>query len=97
MIRPPSKLLVPTNKSHFRLYDDPDSVNSNDYIMNGEKQYMVINYVFTKVLKIITDYKFNTTDSPNAKIVIDLMDDIRFDIHSRDESLSDRNLTRNYF
>ena len=97
MIRPLSKLLVRTNKSQFRLYDDPDSVNWNDYIMNGEKQYMVINYVFTKVLKKITDYKFNTTDSPNAKIVIDLMDDIRFDIHSRDESLSDRNLTRNYF
>ena len=37
LITPLAKLLLPTNKSHFRLYDDPDSHNWNDYVMNGEK------------------------------------------------------------
>ena len=36
-IRPIAKLLVPTNKSQFRLYDDPDSDIWNDYVTNGEK------------------------------------------------------------
>ena len=36
-IRPIAKLLVPTNKSQFQLYDDPDSDNWNDYKMKGEK------------------------------------------------------------
>ena len=37
LIRPIEKLLVPTKKSNFRLYDDPDSDNWNGYIMNGKK------------------------------------------------------------
>ena len=37
LIRPIAKLLIPTNKGQFRLYDDPDSDNWNDYAMNGEK------------------------------------------------------------
>ena len=36
LIRPIAKLLVPKNKSQFRLLDDSDSDNWNDYKMNGE-------------------------------------------------------------
>ena len=44
LIRPVAKLLVPTNKSQFRLYDDPDTDNWNDYKKNGEElQYMAMN------------------------------------------------------
>ena len=43
LIRPVAKLLVPKNKSQFRLADEPDSDNWNDCRMNGEKlQYMMI-------------------------------------------------------
>ena len=35
-IRPLATLLVQENESFFRLYDDPDSDNWNDYRMNGE-------------------------------------------------------------
>ena len=37
LIRSLAKLLVPKNKSKFRLLDDPDSDNWNGYKMNGEK------------------------------------------------------------
>ena len=37
LIRPIAKLLVPTNWSQFRLYDDPDSDDLNDCIMPIEK------------------------------------------------------------
>ena len=36
-ITPIANLLVPTNRSHFRLYDDPEIDNWNDYIMHGLK------------------------------------------------------------
>ena len=36
LIRPIAKLLVPKNKSQFRLLDDLDSDKWNDYKMNGE-------------------------------------------------------------
>ena len=32
------------------------------------------------VLKKITDYKFNTTDSPDAKLIIDIMGETQFDL-----------------
>ena len=35
LIRPIAKLLISTNKSKFRLRDDPDSHNWNDYKVNG--------------------------------------------------------------
>ena len=35
--RPIAKLLVPENKSQFRLLDDPDGDNCNDYKIHGEK------------------------------------------------------------
>ena len=37
MIRTIAKFLVPKSKSQFRLLDDPDSDNWNDYGMNGGK------------------------------------------------------------
>ena len=37
LIRPIAELLVPANKRQFRLLDDPDSDNWNDYIMNAAK------------------------------------------------------------
>ena len=40
LLRPIAKLLLPTNKSQFRLYDDADSDNWNNYTMNGNKYKM---------------------------------------------------------
>ena len=37
LIRPLEKHIVPQNKSQFWLYDDADSENWSDFIMNGEK------------------------------------------------------------
>jgi len=37
LIRLVAKLLVPKNKSQFKLVDDPDSDIWNDYKMHGEK------------------------------------------------------------
>ena len=78
MITHVAKLLVPTNKSHFRLYDDPDFDNWKDYMMDGEKVTIYDkNLVFEScdkfsnlrrdVLKVITDYIFNSALSPDAK------------------------------
>ena len=41
LIGPKAKLLVPTNKSQFGIFDDPDSDNWNDNVMNGEKKYNI--------------------------------------------------------
>ena len=49
------------------------------------------------VLKLFTDYKFNTTESPDAKPIIDFMDEMRFDTRARSKSVEDRNLNKNYF
>ena len=52
LIRPLAKLLVPTNKRHFRLFDDRDSEKWNDYKMNGEKVTIYDDkLVFKKVVK----------------------------------------------
>ena len=37
LIRLLAKLIVPKNRTQFRLFDDPDSDNWNDYKKNGEK------------------------------------------------------------
>ena len=37
LIRQLAKLLIPKNKSQFKLVDDPDSENWKDFKMNGEK------------------------------------------------------------
>ena len=39
------------------------------------------------VLKMIDDFKFNTTDSPDAKKTIDVKDKIRFDMYSGNKNL----------
>ena len=69
LIRPIVKLLVPKNKSQFRLDDDPDSENWNDFKMDGEKVtvyddkllFRDTGVVFTlkgDVFSMITDYDF---------------------------------------
>ena len=108
LIRPIAKLIVPTNESKFRLYNDPDSGNQNNYIMKREKTtlygvkivFECRGKVFTlrgDVLKMTTDYKLKTKDSPDPKLIIKFMDEKRFDIHARGKSLRDRNLGKNYF
>ena len=42
------------------------------------------------------DYKFNKTDSPDAKLIIDFVDYIRMNIHARGKSLRGRNPIKNY-
>ena len=37
LIRPVAKLLVPKNKRQFRLLDDPNCDNWNEYIIHREK------------------------------------------------------------
>ena len=37
LIRSKAQLVVPTNKIQFRLYDDADSDDWNDYVMNWGK------------------------------------------------------------
>ena len=105
-IRPISKFLVPESKSHFRLKDDTDSDDWNDYTMRGEKftiyddklVFKNSGKIFTlrsDVLKMIINYKLKTTDSPDAKLVILIMDEMYFDIPSLGKSLRDRNLIKN--
>ena len=70
LIRPIAKLLVPKNKSQFRLVEDPDSDNWNDYQMKGEKVSFygdklvfrdtgVLFTLFGDILSMITVYDFN--------------------------------------
>ena len=105
LIRSIAKLLVPKNQSQFRLLDDPDSDNWNDYKMNGEKVSLYddkllfrdTGVVFTlkgDILSMITDYDFNKTDSPDAKQIIDSMDEMHFDIHTKGKSFRDKNLKK---
>ena len=49
------------------------------------------------VLKVITEYNFKITDSPDAKQNINFMDQMHFDIRSRGKCSRDRNLIKNYF
>ena len=89
MTRPIAKLLVPINKIQYRLYDDPDSDKRNEYMMNVENNTIYDEKLVFKnnrkifslrgdVLKMITNYKFNKTDSPDAKLIIDFVDEVRF-------------------
>ena len=105
LIRPIAKLLEPTNKSQFWSYDDPDSDNGNDYVMNwGKLSIFGDKFIFKDsgkiftwrgdVPKMITDFKFNTTHSMDAKLIIHFMYEMCFDIHTRGKSLKDRILTK---
>ena len=105
MIRTIAKLLVPKNKSQFRLLDDPDSVNWNDYKMNGEKVSLYVDKLLIRntgvvstlkgdILSMITDYDFNKTDSPDAKQIINFLDEMHCDIHAKGESSRKKNLRK---
>ena len=107
MIRPIAKIFLPTNESQIRLYDDPDSDDWNNYVMNGEKVtkyndklvFKIIGEIVTlkrDVLKKVSNFKNNTKDSPDAKLNIDFMDEIRFDIHSRGKTLRNINVIKDY-
>ena len=37
-----------------------------------------------------TEYKFNTTDSPDSKLINDFVDEMPFDVHARGKSLRDK-------
>ena len=91
MIRPIAKFSVPKSKSQFRLLDDPDSDNWNDYIMHREEvtfhdEKLLVRdtgVVFTlkrDILSVITDYDLNKTDSPVVKQIINSVDEMHFDI-----------------
>ena len=53
LIRPIAKLLVPINKSQFRLNDDPDSDNWNDYVMNGQKVTIYDNKILFRDTNVV--------------------------------------------
>ena len=108
LIRPIAKLLVPITKRQFQLYDNFDSDSWIEYVMNGEKitidddklVFETSGRSFTLIgdnLKIFTDYRFNLTDSPDAKLFINFRVAITFDILARGKSLGDKNLIKKQF
>ena len=107
-ITPIAKLLVTKNKNQFRLLDDLDSDNCNDYQMHGEKvtlcddklRFSDSGVVFTlkgDILSMITDYDFNETDSPDAKEIIKFLDKLHFDIHAKSNNSGNENLLKNFY
>ena len=79
LIRPIAKLLVPEKRNQFRLNDDPDNKNWNEFLMKKEKKVRIYDdkllftdtaVIFTlkeDLITMITDYDFNKKDSPVAK------------------------------
>ena len=49
------------------------------------------------VLTVITEYKCNTTDSPDEKLIIDFLDEMRFDTHAGGKSGGYGNIMKNYY
>ena len=93
LITPIAKIVVPTNKDQFRLYDDLDCDNWSDYVMIVGKITLYDDKLAFKnngknftlrenVLRMITEYEFKTTASRDAKLIINFVDEIRFDIHA---------------
>ena len=108
LVRPIAKLLVLTNRSQSQSLDDHDSDNWNEYKMNGEKVTLYnsrllfrnTGVVFTLkegILSRITDYDFNETNSPDAKQIINFMNEMHVDIHATGKSSRDISLKKNYF
>ena len=103
-----AKQLVPKNKSKFRLVDDRDSDNWNDYKMHGQKVtiyddkllFRDTGVVFTlkgDLLSMIIAYDFIKTNSPEPKQIINFLDKTHFDTHSQAaKSSGDNNLINNY-
>ena len=101
MIRPIAKLLVPKNKSQFRIYDDLHSDTWNDYILHAEKGTIYDNKLLFRdtgvafmlkgdILSMITDYDFNKTDSPDEKQIINFLPDLYFDVHAKGKCSRDK-------
>jgi len=49
------------------------------------------------LLIMITDYDFNKKESPDAKQIINFMDEMHFDIHRTGKSTRDKTLINNYY
>ena len=69
---------MPKNRIQFRLVDDPDSDNWNDYKMNAEKVTLnddklifrdicVVFKLKRDIWSMITDYDFIKPESPDAE------------------------------
>ena len=106
LIRSTSKLLVP-KKSQFRLLDDLDSDNWNDYEMNWEKVKLYDDKLFLRdsgvvltfkgdILWMITDYDSNKTHSPDAKQVIKFLVEMHFDVYTKAKSCRDKNVKETF-
>ena len=89
------------------MLDDLDSDNWKDYNMNGKKVTLYDNkllfrdtgVVFTlkgDLLSTITDYDFDKTESPDAKQIINSLDEMHFNIPATGKSKRDRTLRNNY-
>ena len=103
-----TKFLVPSNKSQFLLYDDPDFDNWKIYIMNRENVTTYDDKLVSRnsgevstfrggVLEMITEYKFETTGSLDAKLIVDFRVETHFYIRAQIKHLRDRNLMKNIF
>ena len=48
-------------------------------------------------LSMTTDLDINKTKSPNAKQIINFLDEVNFDIHAKGTNCTDKNLIENYY
>ena len=105
LIRPTAKLLVPKNKNQFRLVDDPDSENWNDFLMNGEKVSLYDNKPIFRdtgvvltlkgdILSSVTDYNFIKPELPDAKHFLNFLDEMHFKTRAKGKSNRDKNLIK---
>ena len=108
LFRSIAKLLVPKNKSQFRLVEDPDSDNWNDYQMKARKVsfyddkfvYRDTRVIFTlksDILSMITEYYFIKTDSPDAKHIISFLDEMHFNIRATGNCNRDSKVIKNHY
>ena len=89
------------DRNQFRLLDDPDSDNWNDFEINGEKvtlyedklHFRDTGVVFTlkgDILSMITDYYFIKLESPDAKQMLNSLEEMDFNINRTAKSKKDR-------
>ena len=74
------------NEEKVTIYDDKSVFKNRGKVFNFRGD----------VLKLLTDYRFITTDSQDAKLIVGIMDEMHFDIHAQGKSLGDKTLN-NYF
>ena len=100
LIRLIAKLLEPENKSQFRLLEDPDSDNWNEYKLNREKVSLYddklvfsdIGLVFAvkgDFLSLLTDLDSIKPQSPDAKQNISFCDEMHFNTRTTGKSKRD--------